>query len=520
MKKSLTVVLAVLMVLSVSINAFSASVSIGDIDSNGKITAADARRTLRVSAGLDTFNSEEMAVADIDNNGKITASDARKILRVAAGLDSFKKQEEEDELPAVIKALYDGNFLFTAVTEDEDSVYEDFYVMKDGVVNCISAFDNGSESFSSGYILYEDGSCYEFNVPEMIACAVDEEYIAQWGDVEGVRTLGAINSESTKTSVSQEYIGGQKYDIYTFSTDYGTMKFFLLGDEVCRFICYDSDYYELVNTEISEFSAENIPDPVSLDMFTVYSFEEYLEYWYGDSDAEDDYYSEEYWAHIIDWSVVEGTVITDAEDMPEEYSLLTSDKFYLYSFGRTVAPEDDLFVEDGYYYTESKQYYDNGIFKILQDESMGISFLYIPEKTSSGEYELTCYLIYEDGGICAKFDKDAFSVIIGDYELFTDFEPSQFKLIEDRAHTITVREAEFEGDKFLNISCAYDDGSYTTDFIFVNGELARLDEYDAEGTYVGTLFVYEFATGYDEQLSVEGYEVVSVEEFISSLFEI
>ena len=55
MKKSLTVVLAVLMVLSVSINAFSASVSIGDIDSNGKITAADARRTLRVSAGLASF---------------------------------------------------------------------------------------------------------------------------------------------------------------------------------------------------------------------------------------------------------------------------------------------------------------------------------------------------------------------------------------------------------------------------------------------------------------------------------
>ena len=62
-------------------------IMMGDVDGNGKITAADARAALRISAKLDIVSAEKEKIADIDGNGKVTASDARKILRFSAKLD-------------------------------------------------------------------------------------------------------------------------------------------------------------------------------------------------------------------------------------------------------------------------------------------------------------------------------------------------------------------------------------------------------------------------------------------------
>lgn len=62
---------------------------LGDVNADGKVTAADARVTLRVSAKLDTISDVVMLAADIDGNGKITAADARKVLRASAKLESF-----------------------------------------------------------------------------------------------------------------------------------------------------------------------------------------------------------------------------------------------------------------------------------------------------------------------------------------------------------------------------------------------------------------------------------------------
>lgn len=58
----------------------------GDVDGDGKITAADARQILRRAARLITFTTEQDALADVDKDGKITAADARLVLRVSAGL--------------------------------------------------------------------------------------------------------------------------------------------------------------------------------------------------------------------------------------------------------------------------------------------------------------------------------------------------------------------------------------------------------------------------------------------------
>lgn len=53
----------------------------GDIDGDGKITAADARIALRASVGIDKLTERQKKAADINGDGKITSSDAREILR-------------------------------------------------------------------------------------------------------------------------------------------------------------------------------------------------------------------------------------------------------------------------------------------------------------------------------------------------------------------------------------------------------------------------------------------------------
>ena len=62
----------------------------GDLDGDGKVTAADARLALRAAVGLEILNEEQIKAADMDGDGGITAADARLILRTAVGLDEKK----------------------------------------------------------------------------------------------------------------------------------------------------------------------------------------------------------------------------------------------------------------------------------------------------------------------------------------------------------------------------------------------------------------------------------------------
>lgn len=61
----------------------------GDIDGDGKISAADARLIIRAAAQLDELSGAYAVAADVNGDGKILASDARKTLRVAAGIERF-----------------------------------------------------------------------------------------------------------------------------------------------------------------------------------------------------------------------------------------------------------------------------------------------------------------------------------------------------------------------------------------------------------------------------------------------
>lgn len=64
---------------------------IGDVDNDGKVSAADARLALRCSVGLEKYgeSSKQFSACDADSDGKVTASDARKILRFSVGLEKI-----------------------------------------------------------------------------------------------------------------------------------------------------------------------------------------------------------------------------------------------------------------------------------------------------------------------------------------------------------------------------------------------------------------------------------------------
>ena len=61
----------------------------GDANCDGELTAADARYTLRYSAGLEKVDEAFLYAMDVNEDGRIKAADARLILRVVAKIDKF-----------------------------------------------------------------------------------------------------------------------------------------------------------------------------------------------------------------------------------------------------------------------------------------------------------------------------------------------------------------------------------------------------------------------------------------------
>lgn len=62
---------------------------LGDVNSDGKVTASDARLTLRVASKMDSADETFLLAGNCDGKANITASDARLILRVGAKLQTF-----------------------------------------------------------------------------------------------------------------------------------------------------------------------------------------------------------------------------------------------------------------------------------------------------------------------------------------------------------------------------------------------------------------------------------------------
>ena len=80
-KRIVSILLAVMMILTVLPVSMASAVILGNLNDDPKITAADARIALRASVNLETLTAEQEIAADVNFDGKITAADARLILR-------------------------------------------------------------------------------------------------------------------------------------------------------------------------------------------------------------------------------------------------------------------------------------------------------------------------------------------------------------------------------------------------------------------------------------------------------
>lgn|GEM_PF-6684176 len=96
------------------------AVVIGDLDSDGKVTALDARICLRASARLESLSRICILASDADGDENLTASDARRILRTSARLDggiikrggeknteeesseSYSEKSEDEEISEIV----------------------------------------------------------------------------------------------------------------------------------------------------------------------------------------------------------------------------------------------------------------------------------------------------------------------------------------------------------------------------------------------------------------------------------
>lgn len=93
MKKYIKNILKIILLLAI-FTMFTCSVKAtyyGDVDKDGKVTAADARLILRYSAGLQQFTDEQKCIADFDHDGNVNSSDARTALRTASKLERLKE---------------------------------------------------------------------------------------------------------------------------------------------------------------------------------------------------------------------------------------------------------------------------------------------------------------------------------------------------------------------------------------------------------------------------------------------
>ncbi len=106
MKKFIALLLALVIVASIPVIAFSASPGVGggnsggdviewddivnagysqgDLSRDGKISAYDARLILKIAAGTETETSADIKLCDFNGDGKLTAYDARQVLKLAA----------------------------------------------------------------------------------------------------------------------------------------------------------------------------------------------------------------------------------------------------------------------------------------------------------------------------------------------------------------------------------------------------------------------------------------------------
>lgn len=89
-KRTVLSILLALTLISSTLLLSASALTMGDVDGDGGIKAADARLALRASVGLENLDEDQKKAADVDYDGAIKAADARMILRASVGLEEIE----------------------------------------------------------------------------------------------------------------------------------------------------------------------------------------------------------------------------------------------------------------------------------------------------------------------------------------------------------------------------------------------------------------------------------------------
>ena len=165
-KRALSLFLSIALVCTLALPALAAVH--GDLDSDGGVTAADARRALRAAVQIEELTPEEALLADLDGDGNVTSSDARLILRTAVNLedpDAFHRPSEADPTVCavcgeeVVTRIRVGSLTLTVGGED---------VCREAGLKCVAA---NTPSVAS----YGHDACYEDENGNVIYLVTDDE---------------------------------------------------------------------------------------------------------------------------------------------------------------------------------------------------------------------------------------------------------------------------------------------------------------------------------------------------------
>lgn len=96
----------------------------GDIDMDNKVSAADARKILRNSVGLEEIPIEAIMYANPDFDGKISAADARTVLRMSVGLEKTTAHNFEITLTDSESCEEGGAYRFYCTVTDKSFILD------------------------------------------------------------------------------------------------------------------------------------------------------------------------------------------------------------------------------------------------------------------------------------------------------------------------------------------------------------------------------------------------------------
>lgn len=93
---SAAVLVCALLISAMSMFAGAATILLGDVDGDGRVSSGDARLILRHAVNIEDLPEEFLIAADIDQNDTINTRDARTTLRTAVRLEDQITIETED----------------------------------------------------------------------------------------------------------------------------------------------------------------------------------------------------------------------------------------------------------------------------------------------------------------------------------------------------------------------------------------------------------------------------------------